>query len=161
ASDLELLHVDGDRAVAEIEVSEQILSEQRNYFLHPVILDTAFQTFFATVNLGYLPAGIQAIRYYRKPTGKCYSYYETLEASPARVVGNITLCDEQGDVLVEVFGIEVLAIQREEAAGATNKVLTYEFDWMEQALDNIKASENGLWILIAGDHDLSQTVKTE
>lgn len=158
---IELLHVDGDRAVAEIEVSEQILSEQRNYFLHPVILDTAFQTFFATVNLGYLPAGIQAIRYYRKPTGKCYSYYETLEASPARVVGNITLCDEQGDILVEVFGIEVLAIQREEAAGANSKVLTYEFDWIEQPLDTTKASENGLWILIAGDKDLSRTVKAK
>ncbi len=158
---IDFIYVNNDKALAEINLSQQVLDEQKDYFLHPVILDLAFQTFFATVDLGYLPAGIDAICYYRKPHGKCYSYYETLEASATRVLGNITLCDEEGNILVEVFGIEVLAIQRKQAGDASSKILTYDFEWMEQPLDEVKAGDNGLWILLADGDELWRAVKAE
>jgi len=59
------------------------------YFLHPIMLDGAFQSLFATINQGYLPVKIGQFNYYRTPDKTLYCHLTTDSKTDQHIQGSL------------------------------------------------------------------------
>jgi acyl transferase domain-containing protein/NADPH:quinone reductase-like Zn-dependent oxidoreductase/NAD(P)-dependent dehydrogenase (short-subunit alcohol dehydrogenase family) len=82
--------------------------EAQGYYLHPVLLDGAFQSLIASVDEGpredLIPVGIDRIHYIGGPSTVAYSHGRIVRADADGVTGDITLLAEDGTVIAQVFG---------------------------------------------------------
>jgi len=82
-------------------------SDQEDWILSPVLLDAGFQTLLGAKHPIYfdgnpLPVSIDRIHFFCKPKGKVYWYAKETFISTEVIEGDIYLCDEEGNICVEV-----------------------------------------------------------
>ncbi|HEX5055444.1 MAG TPA: SDR family NAD(P)-dependent oxidoreductase [Gammaproteobacteria bacterium] len=135
-------------SLVEIDVPSGIVATSNDYWLHPVIMDGAFQGLFPTINSGYLPVRIGELHYYKKPGARLYCYLKTLHKDAFHIKGDLTLFDEHGEILVEVLGCELKSLQTQSDSSGKHSLL-YDFKWQPQPLREAEALESGQWIVLA------------
>jgi acyl transferase domain-containing protein/NADP-dependent 3-hydroxy acid dehydrogenase YdfG/acyl carrier protein len=144
-------------SLVEIEIPETLTTDA--YWLHPVILDGAFQGLFPTIHSGYLPVKIGELHYYRKPGTRLFCYLNTLHKDAFYIKGDLTLFDEHGEILVEVLGCELRSLQAQASTGKHS--LLYDFGWQAQALRPADAFESSQWIVVADSRGVAQKLTAE
>jgi acyl transferase domain-containing protein/acyl carrier protein len=125
------------------------------YRLHPAVLDACFQALVATdpfPSKTYLPVGIERIRVRRRPHGAMLAWARLDRRSEASAAGSIFLCDETGEVAVEIAGFVVKALDALESVmpdGQLERSL-YEVRWTPapRIVDEAAASD-GRWLILA------------
>jgi acyl transferase domain-containing protein/NADPH:quinone reductase-like Zn-dependent oxidoreductase/SAM-dependent methyltransferase/acyl carrier protein len=132
-------------ALGHLELPPELEAELHDYLLHPAILDSCFQMLAGAVALEalqdpsaaetgsnsiYLPVRIGHIRYYGRSAKTLMSYARLVDYTAKRLRGDIQLLDEEGNVLVEILGLECRAIPR-----PSEKIdsYLYEEQWKLQA----------------------------
>ena len=106
---------------------------QCDHFIHPALLDGAFQAMLALSEsqTAYLPVGIKEIRFYEKLPARCQAFLEITQRSERTIQANVTLFQESR-VCCEVRGIRCDAVQL--VADPVQKAIdsmTYRANWIE------------------------------
>ena len=108
----ELWAQDGE-ALARVQLQEAAILNIENYLAHPILIDTGFQVLWAALpeslqGVTYLPVGIERFSFYRSLPARLWSHARirpTTEANPQRLVADICLFDDRGEVAVEMVGL--------------------------------------------------------
>ncbi|MBE9040263.1 FkbM family methyltransferase, partial [Oscillatoriales cyanobacterium LEGE 11467] len=108
----ELWAQDGE-ALARVQLQEAAILNIESYLAHPILIDTAFQVLWAALpeslqGVTYLPVGIERFSCYRSLPARLWSHARirpTTEANPQRLVADICLFDDRGEVAVEMVGV--------------------------------------------------------
>jgi acyl transferase domain-containing protein/NAD(P)-dependent dehydrogenase (short-subunit alcohol dehydrogenase family)/acyl carrier protein len=118
---------DGGDALAEIRLP--VPQAATGYLLHPIALDSAFQTLFCTIEAGYLPVAIGQLNFYQSPGAHFYAYLHTRFADAQQIHGDLYLLDPAGGVLVELLGVELKASRTEQPQASPAWSDLYQFCW--------------------------------
>jgi acyl transferase domain-containing protein/acyl carrier protein len=142
-----------DEVVAELDATAHIESNG-TYRLHPTLLDSAFQTLVLLAEGLQVPVHIRHLRVHSPIEGTVWSYCRVLEHTAAGLTGDLLLCDEAGNVLVEVLGLQVqpIAPVRPAVPDATLDDLFHTFVW--EAAEPVAAETQpatGTWLVFADE----------
>lgn len=117
----------GGDALAEISLPQ--LQSTTDYLLHPIALDSAFQTLFCTITSGFLPVAIGQLNFYQSPERHFYAYLQTHHADELHIQGDLYLFDAHGAILVELLGVELKASRTEQQQEQLAVTDLYQFQW--------------------------------
>ncbi len=123
------------------------------YQLHPGLLDSLFQLLGAALpgaGTGidaYIPLGVERLQIFERPQGetRCLTSLTTFDSKQA--VGNVTLVDPAGRVLVRMEGVCLRCVPRNWLASLTAGPLpdwSCELAWVPQALDATAIEETSV-----------------
>ncbi|SEL85781.1 myxalamid-type polyketide synthase MxaB [Stigmatella aurantiaca] len=131
------------QVLGRVELTEALRDASAPYCLHPALLDSAFQAMalaFLDGNTTYLPTGIEALHWWKKPEGRCQAYIvrRPSEGEDSRVArADVHLLDGTGQRIALVMGLQVLqtheASLRRILEGDPAEFL-YSFLWPQRAL---------------------------
>lgn len=154
-------------SVVEINLPSSLADSIGTYLLHPVILDGAFQSLFPTIDQGYLPVKMAEINYYQKPGNRCFCHFRTVYKDDSRIVGDLTLFDAEGTVLVEIVGGELKSTQAQSGTESAKDSILYDFHWLPLPLPLVEVegssaeSQNGQWLIFTDSNGVGQQLAAE
>jgi acyl transferase domain-containing protein len=131
------------------------------YQLHPAILDNCFQVLVATdpfraedgSSKTYLPVGIKRIRLLKRPQGSMWAQAHLTRRDKSGATGSISVCDETGDLAVEIEDFEVKALDNSEGSLSRDAMDRNLYDVRWVAAPEISEAESmaqpGCWVLFA------------
>ncbi|MGH7411446.1 MAG: polyketide synthase dehydratase domain-containing protein, partial [Candidatus Methylomirabilis sp.] len=125
-------------ALAAIRIPEMVAGDLRDYQFHPALIDYCFQAMLGTLlaegadrkGTVYLPVKLERMRVYGRPGSRMYCHARLTERDASGLEGDILLCDEDGNVLIEFQGFRCQALE-----GTRADILEdlddwlYEFKW--------------------------------
>ena len=135
-------------------VAELHGASHTNHIVHPALLDAAFQTLIGTVGVEFegiiLPTHIDRLVVHHIPTGQLFCHARVLKNSKDEIVGDLALCDNLGNVSVQVKGLTCSVLSRPAPK------LTYRPEWVERPLEGTqgKSDEDPIFIC---DSSLSES----
>ncbi|GHF51340.1 polyketide synthase 12 [Amycolatopsis bartoniae] len=127
--------------------------EQDGHRLHPVLLDGALQAAITGAHLlggevqpgTYVPARIDALRFFRSPGTRLWIHGRGREATgPGTIECDLTLVTDDGEVVARVEGLRASKLAEAEEQRAN---LRYEHVWQQEPLDRVAGAE-GRWIVV-------------
>lgn len=163
--------------LTQLAVQAALVQQQADYQLHPVLIDLCLQSFLGIListdarensrNI-FLPVQIERMSVWQRPdlATSLFCHAQLSEESEQELVGNITLCDETGQTLVEIHGLRCQAVamlaEAPHAAAETSNLL-YEIEWQlakhqsdtPTRLSNDKAAN---WLIFADQQGVAQTL---
>lgn len=123
-------------ALGQILFPETQQAELKGYQLHPVFLDAGIQVLLSTIAQegNFVATGIDRVRFYGSPGLQVWSYARLVEQSATMVKGDIQLCDDSGNVLVEIQGVQLLSLEvAQPVASKKTGDYLYEYRWRLKA----------------------------
>ncbi len=154
------------QAVTSFQRSENLLTARLRLpaglpvgelIVHPSVLDACFQLMMSTIDAGdgqgdpFLPVKIGALTVFARPrANSALVAHITRRSDPGanRMVGDIRLQDEQGNLLLAVDGLEM---QRWHDTAHQAGKLAYTLDWMPAAELPLPGPAAGHWYIAADD----------
>lgn len=163
----------GDREVlGKIRMPGVLQEEVENYHLHPAILDACLQSFIAIWyedqeqpgGAGtYLPVGLGSFRFYGRSSTLLWSHarlHQSDELAPDSVLGDLTVFDESGRLVLEIKDQLFKRIKGEDFQSSTPQILNdwlYEVEWLPQERQQTsETTHKGTWLVFAGEDGLSR-----
>lgn len=146
------------QAIGRVTVPDAIAAEVGSYLFHPCLVDAAFQVLLIAATAlesdqaratPYLPVGIDRIRVLAPPVTDMSVVAKVVLADRSRIVSDIVLCDNSGQVLVEIDGFRAQSLAA--AASMSPERIDrglYELHWQEtprQTTDETAAA--GAWVV--------------
>ena len=118
-------------ALAEIHSSDF----GKDYILNPTLLDAAFQTLIGTIDPAafndglIIPFKLKKLIFQQSPGNRVFCYARCLQQTETKLIGDLAICDEIGNVLVQIKGLICRAISK----SSLNKTarLLYQPSWEE------------------------------
>ncbi|MEA2203160.1 MAG: phthiocerol/phenolphthiocerol synthesis type-I polyketide synthase, partial [Solirubrobacteraceae bacterium] len=150
-------------AEAEIALPDEA-SPDRNYRIHPVLLDAALQTLAAAMpgeslkdsaEVTYLPVSLESIRLFGDVgrRARCRADVTSVDDGGAGATGRVTLMDQTGAVTAQVNGIFLRRIQRRTVPLPLSQKV-FDTVWLESPGAATDApAPTGSWLVLAGDSD--------
>jgi acyl transferase domain-containing protein/acyl carrier protein len=139
---------DGE-VLARVVGHADLAAQAHQFQLHPTLLDACFQALISALpedspvsRQVYVPVEIEQLRLYSRP-GRRFYCHGVLHAIGAQdILGDLTLIDDDGTVLVEIKNLRCQALR----SAATNKIAnlddwTYQSVWRAAPLDDVPASD--------------------
>ncbi|RJG48710.1 non-ribosomal peptide synthetase/type I polyketide synthase [Motilimonas pumila] len=141
-------HSDQQSLIA-YQLGAKLAANLSQYHLHPSILDAAFQSLFATIDSGFLPVAIKQLVLHKKPQAQGYAFLNTLFKDNEHIRGDIIICDPDGQVTVEVLGVELVA-SKTQIEHANALPIEYMFEWQKDKTSTELApnSEKKHWLIV-------------
>jgi len=133
-----------DESLVQIALPAAMHVQHQQHRLNPVILDGAFQGLFPTISSGYLPVAIRQLRFHATPGETGYAHLITHFKNHQEIYGDLVIANEGGDVVVEVLGISLKAIN---AGQSLISDLLYEFRWHEAELERTAVQEGHVLVV--------------
>lgn len=95
-----------DEALGRIVATPEIEAEIDRYKVHPALLDAAFQLLAILPGEGtYLPVGVERVEVHQPGASAAWAYVRKVSHSGKRIVADISMADEEGQILVSVSGL--------------------------------------------------------
>lgn len=157
-------------AVGRVTIPESVRDELGTYRFHPSLIDAAFQVLLASAaprtadgalpSSPYLPVGVDTITIPGQTAEEMYVLAEITHADARLIISDISLCDAQGRILVDIRGFRAQSLDA--AAGLTPERVDqglYELQWRlspreddpEQVPEAAPAgAQPGTWVLFTG-----------
>ncbi len=134
---LQTVHRGSNQAFLTIRLNDALLSNYKDYFLHPTVLDAALQGLLVAAapfsdkeTSTYVPVEIGHIIIYRSPPRECVGHARVTDHTKDDLVGELKLCDDQGELCAELSGVRCRRLDR---PGMVTPVAyddwLYAFDW--------------------------------
>ncbi|MCG8331292.1 MAG: type I polyketide synthase [Chitinophagales bacterium] len=156
----------GDKKVlTRIEGHSNLSDNQDQYFLHPTILDAAFQSIVAIIEhqgeaTPYVPVSIEEVNFYRSPGNQGWSYAQITETHASSIKSDLQIIDDFGNVLVELKGLSCQAIAKDQKP--TQENWFYEWDWETFTIEEEPTlTPTGGWIILDGHKGWHQYLRAE
>jgi len=168
------LWIGNQEALGHIHIPAHITPHLPDYQLHPVVLDACFQMLLAISAMTdvkerdqmdmYLPVGVDCIRVYGLPIMDMRCHAELIKQEASFLEGRIVLCDEGGNILVDIQGFRVQSLDNAAAASLSSATLPrpdswlYDLQWQpvqnrqeEQAEAFAGTGDTGCWLIFADE----------
>ena len=151
----------GQNVLVKIEADPSIETNSEEYLLHPTILDASFQS-MVTIALNdenvqttpYVPVNIERINLYNAPEKYCWSYGKITKQTENAIYADITIFDQDGNILAEVHGLKCQAIARAYSTpGASMDNWFYEMKWDETEFNPKDKDIIKKGVIVFGDND--------
>ncbi len=153
---IKTIYKGGTEVLVRLEGDESLMVNADNYLLHPTILDSGFQSMVAIVGElssnpnPFVPVSIDQVIFYTSPGESCWSWCQITEVKDSQIKGDLTLFDEQGEVLVALEGITLQAISSGgDEENAASDDWFYEYQWQNTKLQEDKTFQGNC--LVFGD----------
>lgn len=156
-------------ALALLELPDSI--DAKGYHLHPSLLDAGFQAVLGILDGEaakglFLPVKIDRIRLHGTVPRKVVCFAEVTEHTAERLVGNLRLFDEAGNLLVEVTGFRCKSLGAQQTHPLENfRNDLYEYRWEEKAspIATGTAAPPKKWLVFAnsGENSVGQCIADE
>ena len=165
---LEALHRDKNRFLGKIRLDPSITLSDDYSFIHPTMLDAAFQALIAGLDQDsdlfdaeavFVPVAIKRLSLVAPVGTSVWCYGKADQNSATAIEGEITLCDDTGKVLALVEGFRCQVVPR--AASAVGDPLDnafYRYDWREVARSEGSGAEGENWLVVAQDTAVAKDV---
>ncbi|MEA5516849.1 type I polyketide synthase [Nodularia sp. UHCC 0506] len=149
---------------AQIQLPETLGKIAQPYQIHPVLLDSAFQSFGAArltnhqQDTTYLPVGLSSIKVYGRLDQKVWSHLllkpET-DSDPDSLEADIFLLNQQGEVILEVQGFrgQKLDTSIEKPTQPEIPDWFYEVQWQPQPENLHPSPATGHWLIFVDTPD--------
>ena len=130
-----------EEVFGEIEVSQAQATPE--YRCHPAVLDAGFQALLAAVMDGedaqqedtlYLPIRVNKVLFHGRPGSHVWVHGRITHHAAGSIEGDVSLCDQDGTVRVEVRGLRCQAMPRKKMDARWADWL-YEFRWQPRDAD--------------------------
>jgi len=178
------VHRSNDAAVADVELPEATQKQLGDYRLHPALLDGLLQMMASIVPLEadgsyspftYMPTAVKRLRIFGELTDNMRIYArrtspgggdgEEATPSPEIVLGDVSLLDADGNVLVQLEGVRIQRVGKQGDADREEDVgrWFYNIQWKHQPLPVVTASNDesvaaGTWVLLADRQGFAETL---
>lgn len=123
---------------AHLKIAESEKDTVEDYYIHPTLLDGAFQLFGLLGAEGqqvkdttFVPVGIERVMYYGKREGELYAYASNLVRDDDVFMGDVSLYNASGEIVVKVQGLTVKELATEKQKEAKRSRWLYRYDWKE------------------------------
>jgi len=158
-------------ALGYIVLPESLTLDLDSYQVHPVLLDTCLQVLDATLleerEETYVPVVFEKLEFWQKPSAKmwCYAQLHPQESEETDILkADIKLLDSQGQVIVEVQGLQLKRVRRQTMLGKTENPeqdCLYQIEWQQQKRQSAisKTNQPRHWLIFA-DSPQSQELAT-
>ncbi len=144
-----------------IKGHESLAGNPDEYLLHPTILDSVFQTMLLFNDNEMVPVQIGRINFFHSPGNQCLGYLRITQNASHFIKGDIKLCDEKGNVFVEIHDVVCREIVRR-GTRESDKLNQwfYNFQWQEAAVTSTptlsQAPNRGRRLLFADESEFSR-----
>ncbi|MCP4696385.1 MAG: SDR family NAD(P)-dependent oxidoreductase, partial [Gammaproteobacteria bacterium] len=143
-----------DEVLAQIEGHKALRADDNDYRLHPTLLDAGFQSLIALLDNNaapYVPVSLRQFRFHASPKTRCWSYGRLTKQRAGFIEADITLCDDDGNVLAEVNELRCQALTAGKSEEHEDwKQWTYEFVWKQaEKADAAETCTPGRWLLFS------------
>lgn len=137
-----------NEAIAEIRP----LPSMERYLLHPTLLDAALQTLIGTINIDsavpgiILPSFVNQLIFHSQPQDIVYCQAKCIKQTDNKIIGDLLLCDESGNVFTQIRGLECQIIKNDD----TKKIgqILYTSTWEENPLKKeVLNFSNQFWMI--------------
>lgn len=164
-------------ALGEIALSPTFAQDAAGYQIHPTLLDACNQVLIAALpealftdsgNL-YLPTGMRSFRQYGNPGQHVWSHAQfssAIDAQAPMIAGDVHIYDDEGELLVEMLGLQLQRTALMEQAAATVVEQTdvqqwlYELQWQALTIPQAQTDlQTGRWLLFEDKHGVSTMLK--
>lgn len=132
----ELYRGDGE-ALAHLSVVESEKESIQQYYIHPTLLDGAFQLFglvCATEQIGemtFVPIGIKRVIYYGQHETTLYAHACNVIRDNDSIEGDIYLYTESGEPVAQVIGLTLKEIVTQKQKENRRARWLYHYEWKE------------------------------
>ena len=132
------------QAIAEISLPQEIAAEVADYKIHPALLDAGLQIIFHALpqqhqnnQQTYLPVGVEKYQIYKTAglTLWAHASVVTPENGSSKITkANVTLCNETGELVAQVEGLQLKKVNAESLLGKKESIRNwmYEVEWRSQ-----------------------------
>jgi myxalamid-type polyketide synthase MxaB len=168
-----------DEAIARLRIPPALQAElQAPYTMHPALLDACLQTMLACISTDvrqepYVPIAVELVyapdpsllaSSSREPGLWSYARLHTSNdmAESRSLTGNIILTDKQGQVLLALSGLKLLALPSRFSSGQHDalKNLFYTIDWQPYTPPPpTRNVGSGTWLILQGREQVGQHLK--
>ncbi len=167
-----------NEALGFFELEDKNLDEIENYLVHPALTDAGTQLFAAMISnyseismhIGiYLPFAMEEFRILKTGVSKVWGFVTKPEKLDKNKIlrSDLILFDEEGDVIVEVSGLQYKFTTFE----ALSKILMsdvnnwiYKVDWIKKNFEqtnNTSFDASGKWLIFEDESELCNESKSE
>ncbi|WP_431165614.1 SDR family NAD(P)-dependent oxidoreductase [Tenacibaculum halocynthiae] len=162
---IETINYNTNELIAKIKGCPDIKEFDNEYFIHPGLLDSCFQTmivFDKNEGVSVVPVSIGKLICYSSP-GTDFTCYTRLKSSSFNsVTADIVICNDAGEVAMRIEDIKCQEI-------ATNSVVSDEFpdnclyqvNWVEEKVKveiDLNQNEDKTYLVITEDYESSLTL---
>ena len=184
---IELLWPGDGEALTRLQIKPEIVEQQGAYQLHPVLIDLCLQSFLGIMIDGdkvddeaddkaddeaadkrtvFLPVQIKRMTVWQRPElqTQLYCHAYLTEGNEQQLVGNMLLCDESGQPLLEFHGLLCQAVTMlTESANTEDQNVLYEVEWQRvteptNQLINQPTDQPTNWLIFADGQGIAQTL---
>jgi acyl transferase domain-containing protein/NADPH:quinone reductase-like Zn-dependent oxidoreductase/acyl carrier protein len=146
---------DDQEVFGRLVCHDSVRDDCERYQLHPTLLDGAFQLLVATtelidVDMTIVPTQIDRVTCTGKVGSSCWAYGKNIKRTANALIGDLLLCNDAGEVLVQVKGLRCQVIMRD-ASGfrARSKDCWYGVDWINEEAPTRSTVKPGRWLVFA------------
>lgn len=148
------VNADRTELLAELELSEKVQADMREFTLHPSLLDQAVNMAIRNIGEGlYLPMSYKSFKLYAPMTSRVYCYIRTKEklVRNSEIASfNITLMDSTGKLIAEIWDYGIKKV-REAALKFDSEVkVHHQISWVEQQIPAPFSAPNALAVASSG-----------
>lgn len=123
-----------DGVLARLHLPDEVQAGAEAFWLHPVLLDAAFQMVgVSLLDRGepYLPVGLGRLQRWRRPEAHLWCLMQVRHDSAALVSADLSLIDSQGEVVASVSELrfQQVSAQALQRQAQRPQSLLYQLDW--------------------------------
>ncbi|MDQ7091560.1 MAG: amino acid adenylation domain-containing protein [Methylococcales bacterium] len=165
---IETAYLSENQVLAKIVLSSKL--DSAGYHLHPALLDACLQTLLINEIEGLsapedfvvrLPIAINEININAEIGDQFWCLTEIISRDEEKIIGNLSLCNDQGEVLGVLKGFNAQAVDSVAGGMNTNTIDSwlYQTQWMEQELGEINTlALKKAYLIFADDGGIAETL---
>jgi len=151
--------------VGSLRVPAQIAASIASFRIHPAVLDAAFQVLTAAIALEsasahstpglYIPTALESLRLFA-PRGLAMRVHSKLSRWDSETLsGDISVSDEQGQVILEAIGMQARRISggKQSIASENEYSSMYRIEWKPLDIQGESRWLSGTWVLVGQGQD--------
>jgi acyl transferase domain-containing protein/NAD(P)-dependent dehydrogenase (short-subunit alcohol dehydrogenase family)/acyl carrier protein len=150
--------------IAQIELQSFDDDFEKEFVLHPTLLDGAFQSLIALVEPSekeptpYVPVSVSRVHVTGKSQGSMVAICKTKKVSESEIIGDISLCDQSGQIIFQLVDVRCQALSVNENEDPLSGVF-HEMRWVPDSLAAPVVTSDQAWLFI-GPRDVTSVFKS-
>jgi acyl transferase domain-containing protein/acyl carrier protein len=157
---------------AEMSVPEDLKIDLSSYNVHPAILDQCLQVLAALPSSSrangsgtvFMPVEIESAILYQQPSSIAWIHAMLTEQKHNALKGDVTLFDEDNNVLIELKGCKAVSLDKEVKSIASKRSQDfYELGWQLQprvVKEEVDIRQHGSWIIFADKDGVGASLRS-
>ncbi|MBC6366466.1 type I polyketide synthase [Algoriphagus sp. AK58] len=163
----------GNEVLSRINLPSSLQYEIAAFHIHPSLLDSCLQVlagfvFESSDTPLFIPSACKELRFFTKPDGPLWSHAKLRSGSslgPLGLEADLSVFDESGNLVLELFGLELRQVARMKSWKPTRKdTWFYQLSWEKKSELDLSTPLKGKkrnWLIFADSEGLGELLAQE